>query len=607
MKKIEIDRPELSDKDILKHKNFESLVNSINTPLKTSSRLMKNWTVGLSVFAVATVLLSFLYLNRHKEIKAPLSNSDVTDTIINQRLAVNPPFPDFDIAYHKFIIDNTKDTTIQYNNGSVITISANAFENNGAEDFDIKHVEIKYREFHTPYDLFVSGIPMKYDSAGTSYTFETAGMLDIIALSNGDELSLKKDKNIDVYMLSDKEDSDFNVYKLDENTGVWTYLGKDKIDAINKSPVQKQNISNVEPLIDDEDYSTRSYLPQKQDKKKYSFSVNLDDKLKDNFIDAQNVLFEVDESKCEFDPIYYSVDWDGIKLEKINEDNFKMQLKKNDKTINLVVYPVYNATNFDKAKQYYETEKKKKEEEKALVLSKRKKQLNDQNNIKNLNDSFIDNMFKPKVFRKITIGSLGICNIDRPLYTEGKEIEAKFLDEYNQEVKTKEIYVVEKGKNEINRFSGNRPSIYIGTKSNKVMWGLTEDNKIVIPEQDKVNSIKKRSEKQQSFQVKQYDNIEGLKKVKQLIEDKKQVEEKQSLKIKTFPNPFINTITINVSTKSNCIVQLINAKGQMLDNISFNSKELVWHLEKYKAGNYYVVVLIPSLSYKKTFKVIKQD
>lgn len=610
MKKIKIDRPEISDQDILKHKNFSNILKQVKIPTASGTQMMNIWVVGPTMFAIAALVAVMVYMNPTElasTASSDLDNSEPIEETAHNRAAIKAPFPELDVPYETFAIDNSKDTNIQFSTGSVIAIPANAFKSSDGSEIDNQQVNLKYREFHNPYDLFVSGIPMEYDSAGVNYTFETAGMIDVMAFDGDKELILKEDKSLEVSILSDNADTDFNVYDLDEETGEWSYRGKDIVERIEQFQPKEVVLMNKIDENEDEIFSTRSYQPKAQNPERYAFDLQLNEEQKQWFVNADDVLFEVDQEQSEFDPVYYTVAWEAMKLQVNGEEDFKLQLQKNDKSVDLIVYPVYDEIGFEAAAHEFEDEAAKAKAKKERLLNTRTSKLNDQNNIRNLNDDFLKQNFKPKAFRIFTTRRLGICNIDRPLLPPGKRISPSFLSENQQEIKVKEVYVVEKGKNQLDRFSSSLVDVSINTKAEKVVWALTADNQIAIPNQEDVNRIKKRSPKEQSFQAKTYENVEGLKTLKNMLEGHSEPAEKlrANVKSKTFPNPFVNTVNIELSEEYECVAQLLNAKGQMVDHIQFKSNKMQWNLGNYDSGAYVLVLLIPSEQYRKTFKLIK--
>lgn len=608
MKKIKIDRPEISDQDLLKHKNFNQLLNQINIAPSTGSQFLNIWTMGGAVFTVAALVLALAYFSPSEETNIDLQMADNNEKHLDIRAAINPPFPELDVPYEAFTIDNTRDTNIQFSTGSIIAIPANAFEAKDGSDINTKQVSLKYREFHSPYDLFLSGIPMDYDSAGVNYTFETAGMLDVMAYDGDKELVLKEDQTLGISMLSHNPSTDFNIYDLDEETGVWSYRGKDKVESVEQFQPKEIVLTNKKGETEGETFSTRSYQPKAQNPDRYAFDLQLNEEQKQWFVNADDVIFEVDQEQSEFDPVYYTVAWESMDLQANSDEDFKLQLKRADKTVDLIVYPVYNEIGFEAAASKFEEETAKAKAKKESLLNKRKAKLNDQNNIKNLNDDFLKQNLKPRAFRIFTSRRLGICNIDRPLIPPGKRISPTFLNEEQKELKVKEVYVVDKAKKQLDRFSASLAEVSIDTKADKVMWALTEDNQIAITNSDELNNIKKMSKKEQIFQVDTYENIEGLNKLKTLLEDDTETSNRQKAKVecKSFPNPFVNTVNIKLSEDYECIAQLLNVKGQMVDHIQFKSNKMQWNLANYDSGAYILVLLIPSEQYRKTFKLIKQ-
>ncbi len=103
-----------------------------------------------------------------------------------------------------------------YPGGSSIEIPANAFVDKSGKPVTGK-VALKYREFHTASDILASGIPMlSNDESGNAKSFESGGMFEISATSNGEEIDIAKDKKINVHMASDVA-GDFDFYYLEED------------------------------------------------------------------------------------------------------------------------------------------------------------------------------------------------------------------------------------------------------------------------------------------------------------------------------------------------------------------------------------------------------
>lgn len=84
-------------------------------------------------------------------------------------------------------------------------------------------VKIKWNEFHTLTDILLSGIPMKYDTAGVKEDLVSGGMFSISAEQNNNDVQLAKGKSAKVDIASINDTPCMNFYQLDEKSGKWDY------------------------------------------------------------------------------------------------------------------------------------------------------------------------------------------------------------------------------------------------------------------------------------------------------------------------------------------------------------------------------------------------
>jgi hypothetical protein len=75
-------------------------------------------------------------------------------------------------------------------------------------------VTLKFREFHTANEIFLSGIPMQFGNKRASY-FNSGGMMELRITQNGENLSIEKGKHVDVELASAiKPDADYRLFYL---------------------------------------------------------------------------------------------------------------------------------------------------------------------------------------------------------------------------------------------------------------------------------------------------------------------------------------------------------------------------------------------------------
>ena len=127
--------------------------------------------MGGSVVGIATIATVALLNSGPKN---DMSNTVVENAEVKKEICIQPPIAGKETPYTTYRISAKNGGVINYPTGSSISIPANAFVNTNGEPVS-DSIDIKYREFHNPLEIFLSGIPMTYDSAGVTRTLESAG------------------------------------------------------------------------------------------------------------------------------------------------------------------------------------------------------------------------------------------------------------------------------------------------------------------------------------------------------------------------------------------------------------------------------------------------
>ncbi len=152
---------------------------------------------------------------------------------------VNPPTGSNPVAPMVQTIDNNLPQTIKHDqSGTEINIPKNCFvDKSGKEVTD--PVTIQYREYRDPIDIVLSGIPMTEMEGDSMKYYESAGMFEITANVNGEEVFMQPGKKIDLQFSSVPIASQPNFYNFDDKTGEWKDLG-----AVAKTPAKPANTYN---------------------------------------------------------------------------------------------------------------------------------------------------------------------------------------------------------------------------------------------------------------------------------------------------------------------------------------------------------------------------
>ena len=152
---------------------------------------------------------------------------------IPEKRAIKAPFEQAMIEPEIFTVSPEKKQVITTTNSKII-IPKDAFVDKDGNIIK-SPVSIKYKEILNTVDQILSGIPMEYDSAGVTYNFESAGMIEFRAESQGKEVFPNPNALISVELKSEFTDTNYGLYSMDDETGKWDYR---------QPAVQKENSQN---------------------------------------------------------------------------------------------------------------------------------------------------------------------------------------------------------------------------------------------------------------------------------------------------------------------------------------------------------------------------
>ncbi|MEY4904968.1 MAG: hypothetical protein RLZZ292_2783 [Bacteroidota bacterium] len=408
-----------SNEAIEKHKDFDALLQQFAaTPeaenpmpeIAPKTAIIKRMYWGLG--AVAAILCGFL-LYKNVADATRLKNWEAQPF-------VNTPLKGIEKAFTTYEIDATKGGEITYPTGSKIKFPARTFVDERGIAIEGK-VKIQYREFHDYVDFFLSGIPMRYDSAGVAYNLESAGMLEIRAEQTGKTLSVAKDKAIAVDLVSTlnlpkpKGDTslsvpNFNVYYLDTQNRNWAYQMTDKIDiqpiTENKGEAMKleDRLNNIAAKEADEVRNVIAEMPileapakpKRANSTDFVFNFDFEGikrKMKGEVSNATKevvkteteiddlrkqyvgTLWQLDHSQAALQTDASKTKWDDMNLVALNNNDYELSLIRADKTMKLLVHPVLTGKNYETAQtafaqQMQEYEQKMREQQAILAQKK---------------------------------------------------------------------------------------------------------------------------------------------------------------------------------------------------------------------------------------------
>ena len=231
--KININRAPLTADEISAAMDFDRLINNPpavsqpTSPTTGAGRFFKLVVYGIGVAAVAVA--GWFFMNKSEQ-----NQAENTEHIIpvhqvaeeksaeeKNTLLINPPLKDVELPFESVVVSAEKSSEVTLGS-SIIKVPKDCFvDKNGTPVTG--EVELKYREFNTNLDIFLSGIPMKYDSAGVNYTFESNGMFEIRGYQNDELVEVAPEKELEIAMEIEDIKPGFSEYYLNEETGNWDF------------------------------------------------------------------------------------------------------------------------------------------------------------------------------------------------------------------------------------------------------------------------------------------------------------------------------------------------------------------------------------------------
>lgn len=570
-RKINIDRKPLTSEEIASRRNFDSVLSGSKVFSKPPFYKTGWFTIGIAVIAVTvTTTVASLIIDGDEQNdqlaensqtdSAPLIEDDFDYT--DDTPCIQPPLKELDVEYSSYFVNAEDGGTLVHHTGSEITIPPHAFEDDDGNRL-AGPIEIRYREFHDQLDIFLSGIPMEYDSAGTTYNFESAGMLEILGYQNDHPVNIRPEESIEINLSSSNPSPTFNVYYLDQDNKEWVNKGKDNIisaqpedqlvqlssEEIQMQPEVVECNKLVSQLTKDKETiaaevqeavkqtdltrAEKPTEPKRVNENNYSFDLSVDPSEFPELSSYKGVVFEVSPEEKSFNSQVFQVEWSDAQISKNDEGNhYEITLTKGNRKETYKVMPALKGQDFknayrafeEKFDQYQkqlttrlETEAKKKAEyqEKIRALEEaqeRQKRLFDQYRV---NMELISGNAKSeqkisvrtKVSRVFSIMSFGVYNSDRtiPAKPNGQKFMASFVSINQEPLLLETAQLIEKNTNSVYNYSSTEfEKFKMDPKEDNLLLAITPSGKLGFFDSEYMHSISPKA-KEHTFHVNLFD------------------------------------------------------------------------------------------------------
>ncbi len=488
----------LSESDIAKGQDFNAFMNAYTAKQPSFFKTAKFYVLAA---VTGVVLIGGTYL---------ITNSDEA-TMAENPAFITPLFEGANDADTGFTVDATAGGMFFNSNGSIISVPHSAFLDSAGNPVS-GAVELRYKEFHDPAKIFMAGIPMTYDSAGTQYHFESAGMIEISAWQNGKPLKVNPDSMIHVAIVSNTDEDRFNTYYLDTAAKQWKYINDAK--AVTYNPPSEDTSSDAATTIV---MTEPPVAPKVADKNKPSFAIAFNPNEFPELVAYKGVRFEVDEVQTPYNKEDKKVQWEDVVINRIkNKNNFRVTFSAGTREAMYITQPVVDQKDFASAQKSweqrnadYEKAKKQREEREANLASANEQAMQDLDRHRLwVNDTLAERARQMRaaanlqgtqetmIMREFIISDFGMWNSDCPSsMPEGMQIFAKTADGANDKpLEVGKVFLVQKNINALYQYY-NLAAFQFDTLADNMLWAVTKDGRLAVCNTDDFNAAIEKMKK----------------------------------------------------------------------------------------------------------------
>jgi hypothetical protein len=475
---IHIKSTELTDQEVLRHKDFSALMNSYRLMRRPVYR--RPWFVASASMAGVAAVICILYFTVFNAMFVDQNTTDgpVKDILADHSLMIDriaPPLEGINVVPGSYKVNSGKASELKTPSGTKVSIPANAFEDNNGKKVQ-GDVDVRIRELNDPIDFFLAGIPMHYDSANQLYQLESMGMIEVLAYQSDQQVFLQKDAAIEISMASAIE-AQSDVYFFDTSKESWINIGKNNFEKSSNGNVVG-DMQRSDPMID----STKlPAFPRLADQSKKLIPPPADMRFSDfpELAKYKNVKFHWNENYCKYDNWVFKGTYQRTELRPSEiRDNYYLSMTNADTTITIMVYPVFEHKDYQLALKLYN-------EERAILVEQANNNGNGQNDIAH-NDT--------KGVQRFSIHQLGLYMAGSASEFAAERSAVPVLSSENGDpIEGAELYMAEKGHNTLYCY-GASDKIYFEEGSSVIFWIVTPDGKIGMLDSETFTALTKETE-----------------------------------------------------------------------------------------------------------------
>lgn len=532
---IDLNPKEPSREAIQRHQNFDALLQEFESRRKGKpggGRIRRLWGYAAASAAAVAALLMFFFLQPDPAV----NYQKQANAYFEAQEFVQPPLPEAAPQFASVQVKAEQGGIYEYPSGSRLVVPRSAFMNDRGQLVE-GEVSLHYREMHDYIDFFLSGIPMVYDSAGIRYHLESAGMIEIYAEQDGRRVQMAPGKYIDVELVSYIQvpnlnvPPSYNIYQLDTAARNWVYHDIDRIQIIEDetmdpddplTPFRQELAETLSAIEAEADAGLQDFersfprpqaplQPRRSEAGRPTLELDLSDeqvvfadgaeasvsRLQETF---GSVIWQVSPASPSYDERAFRVNWEQVRLTKLNDWEYELNLIHGDNAVRLLVNPVLSSADYEEARRLYENareyyqqgladwEQRRAEREAELQAEARQRRAKAQERfagqVNRLNLSPLETqaaVATRKVINRFQADDFGIWNCARPLPPSMAQVEATFVDPQGNTYKDCTAYLVDRSRNTVYRFLAMKSApIHFDTNSENLLWIVGKDRQLAV-------------------------------------------------------------------------------------------------------------------------------
>lgn len=311
------------------------------------------------LYFVSALLVVFISCNKVEKIK--------------QDKFIDKPLKDVETPFQEYKVNAQKGDTLIYQTGSIILFHPSSFVD--AKGAIVEgEVRVRYREFFSPVDYYLSGIPMVYDSSGSQYVFKSTAMFELVAAQNGIPVYVNQQQKPEVHIARNSTEPS-NLYFLDTIGKKWIYKGTTVVTKVPDNASDKETSNNVPnanvPLLE-------PVKPEKATNSSPIIKIVVDSASFKELVVYNNLKFQLDVKEKNFNPKDADEEWSNVVLHKgKTKGNYIVKFSNSKRAVEYNAKPVLEGADYEKALKVYEQKRKeydKKYKERLVKEDKDRKQ-----------------------------------------------------------------------------------------------------------------------------------------------------------------------------------------------------------------------------------------